>query len=86
MSNYIPDFLVKAADGTVVIVETKGRAELDLPQKMARLRQWCADATAASVTEGGVKYAFAFVDQDSFEKHRPTSFVGLRAAFTDYQS
>ena len=86
LSNYIPDFLVKTADGTVVIVETKGRAELDLPQKMARLRQWCTDATAASVTEGGVKYAFAFVDQDSFEKHKPTSFVGLRAAFTDYQS
>lgn len=90
LSNYIPDFLVKAADGTVVIVETKGRAELDLPQKMARLRQWCADATAASVAEaaggGGTTYAFAFVDQDSFEKHKPTSFSGLRAAFTDYQS
>ena len=30
-------------DGTVWIVETKGREELDLPQKMARLHQWCDD-------------------------------------------
>jgi type III restriction enzyme len=86
LSNYTPDFLVKATDGMVVIVETKGRAELDLPQKMARLRQWCADATAASATEGGATYAFVFVDQESFERHRPMSFAGLRAAFTDYQS
>jgi type III restriction enzyme len=86
LSNYIPDFLVKATDGTVVIVETKGRAELDLPQKMARLRQWCVDATAASAVEGGTTYAFVFVDQESFEKHKPTSFAALRAAFTDYQS
>ena len=48
-----PDFIVKTTDGTVWIVETKGREELDLPQKMARLRQWCDDATAASRAEGG---------------------------------
>ncbi len=34
--------------------ETKGREELDLPQKMARLRlrQWCEDATAAIRDDG----------------------------------
>jgi type III restriction enzyme len=52
ISNYVPDFLVRTTDGTVWIVETKGRVELDLPQKMARLRDWCADATAASQAEG----------------------------------
>jgi len=52
-SNYIPDFLVKTGDGTVWIVETKGREEIDLPQKLARLRQWCADATAAEFLECG---------------------------------
>jgi len=84
LSNYVPDFLVRTADATVWIVETKGRAELDLPQKMARLRQWCADATAAA--ENGVRYDFVFVDQDGFEKHPPMTFAGLVAVFTEYKS
>jgi type III restriction enzyme len=34
LSNYTPDFIVRTKDGAVWIVETKGREELDLPQKM----------------------------------------------------
>ncbi len=85
LSNYIPDFFVKTADGTVWIVETKGRAELDLPQKMARLSQWCADATSASQAEGGPAYRFVYVDQAGFEMHKPKQFAALPAAFTEYQ-
>src|SRR5690606_4248317 len=33
LSTYTPDFLVRTTDGTVWIVETKGREERDLPQK-----------------------------------------------------
>lgn len=83
LSNYVPDFLVRTADGTVWIVETKGRAELDLPQKMARLRQWCADATTAA--ENGAHYDFVFVDQSGFERNPPATFAGLATAFTEYQ-
>ena len=39
LSNYVPDFLVKTTDGSVWIVETKGREEIDLPQTMARLNR-----------------------------------------------
>ena len=85
LSTYTPDFIVRTADGTVWIVETKGREELDVPQKMARLRQWCLDATEASKAEGGPGYAFLFVDQSSFAKHRPNSFAGLTATFREYQ-
>jgi type III restriction enzyme len=46
LSTYTPDFIVRADDGSVTIVETKGREELDLPRKMARLAQWCEDATS----------------------------------------
>jgi hypothetical protein len=81
---YIPDFIVRAGDGTVWIVETKGREELDLPQKMARLKQWCADATAAD--EGGRRYDFVFVDQKGFEKHQPQTFSDLAASFMDYKA
>jgi type III restriction enzyme len=101
LSNYIPDFLVKTTDGTVWIIETKGREELDLPQKMNRLRQWCEDATTASradecmdargrathgaVAEGGTTYRFVYVDQQGYERNPPANFAGLATAFRDFQ-
>lgn len=85
LSNYIPDFIVRTTDSRVWIVETKGREELDLPQKMARLRQWCIDATEASAQLGGPQYGFVYVDQDSFEAHKPKSFAGLVSAFREFQ-
>ena len=85
LSTYTPDFIVRTFDGTVWIVETKGREELDLPQKLARLRQWCTDASAASKLEDGVVYRFVYVDQSGFEEHRPRSFGALAASFTQYQ-
>jgi type III restriction enzyme len=85
LSNYIPDFIVRTADGVVWIIETKGRAELDLPQKMQRLSQWCADATAACAIDTGTVYRFVYVDQGGFERHRPTTFTALPASFRDYQ-
>jgi len=86
LSNYVPDFVVKATDGVVYIVETKGRAELDLPQKMLRLRQWCQDASATSRAEGGPEYRFVYVDQTGYERNPPKDFAGLRAAFSDFQA
>lgn len=84
LSTYTPDFLVRTTDGTVWIVETKGREEIDLPQKMERLKQWCADATAA---EGnGTAYGFVYVDQAGFEKHTPKTFADLENAFIEYKN
>ncbi len=83
LANYTPDFIVRTGDKRVWVVETKGRAELDLPQKMARLKQWCADATAAE--ENSQQYDFVFVDQTSFEKHAPKTFSTLATTFTDYK-
>jgi type III restriction enzyme len=84
LSTYTPDFIVRTMDGKVWIIETKGREELDLPQKMERLKQWCADATAAE--ENGTIYDFVFVDQDSFEKHTPKAFADLITSFTEYKT
>lgn len=83
LSTYTLDFIVRTTDGTVWLVETKGREELDLPQKMARLKLWCADATAAE--ENGRRYDFVFVDQAGFEKHTPSTFAALAACFTEYK-
>ena len=85
LSNYVTDFFVKTTDGTVWVVETKGREERDLPQKMARLRQWCVDATQASKIEGGPTYRFVYVDQPGYERNPPQSFAGLVASFTEFQ-
>ena len=85
LSTYTPDFIVRDVAGAVWIVETKGREELDLPQKMARLRQWCADATAASVVEGGPRYGFVYVDQQGFDQHKPHSLAALVNSFREYQ-
>lgn len=85
LSNYTPDFIVRTKDGKVFIIETKGREELDVPQKMKRLKQWCEDATEAGKEDGGPEYGFVYVDEGSFRKHKPTTFAGLVASFTEYQ-
>jgi type III restriction enzyme len=85
LSTYTPDFIVRDTSGTVWIIETKGREELDLPRKMARLKQWCADATAASLADGGPSYRFLYVDQKSFDRATPTTLSALANSFTEYQ-
>lgn len=63
-------------------VETKGQEDLDVPLKMARLRQWCEDINRV---QQRVKYSFVFVDQENFEKYKPVSFKTLMAGFREYQ-
>lgn len=60
--------------------------ELDLPRKIARLAQWCIDATAASRAQGGPAYRFAYVDQDGFDRHPPATLGELMTMFREYQS
>lgn len=82
ISNYYPDFLVKVNAATIFIVETKGREDLDVPLKMARLRQWCEDINRA---QQAVRYDFVYVDEEGFEKYRPASFAALVNSFRDYK-
>lgn len=82
ISNYYPDFLVKLSAKRLVIVETKGQEDLDVPQKMARLRQWCEDINRI---QKDVEYDFVFVDQESLDKYRPTSFKQLVMGFRKYK-
>lgn len=82
ISNYYPDFIVRVSDGRVVIVETKGQEDLDVPPKMERLRQWCDDVNRA---QQKVVYDFAFVDDEGFAKYPPKTFEGLLATFRQYK-
>ena len=85
LATYTPDFVVRTTDGPVWIVETKGREELDVPQKMTRLRQWCADATEASIATDGTHYGFVYVDQDGFKAQKWPSFGAVVSAFHEYR-
>jgi type III restriction enzyme len=82
ISNYYPDFMVKLSAKEIFIVETKGQADLDVPLKMARLKQWCEDINRVQTD---VKYGFVYVDQEGFEKYKPVSFRKLVAGFAEYQ-
>ncbi len=66
ISNYYPDFFVKVSANEVVIVETKGQEDLDVPLKMARLKQWCDDINQA---QNAARYDFVFVNEVGFKKN-----------------
>ena len=82
ISNYYPDFLVKLSDNRIVVVETKGQEDLDVPPKMERLRQWCEDINRI---QADATYDFVFVDEESFDRYEPKSFTELLDGFTEYK-
>ena len=82
ISNYYPDFVVKLTDGRVIVVETKGREDLDVPLKMQRLSQWCEDVNKVSPN---AIYDFVYVDQENFDAYRPETFQQLLDGFTEYR-
>ena len=74
LSNYIPDFFVQDDRRRVWIVETKGRAELDLPRENGAAAAMVRDATRRErANAAGPDYRFVYVDQDGFEAHPPTT-------------
>jgi type III restriction enzyme len=83
ISNYYPDFIVKQSNKRIVIVETKGQEDLDVPLKMERLRLWCADINRV---QSEVKFDFVFVDMEGFEKYKPSNFQSLLKGFTKYKT
>jgi type III restriction enzyme len=82
ISNYYPDFLVKLTGNRIVVVETKGREDLDVPLKIERLRQWCEDLNAI---QKEVKYDFVYVDQEGFETYPPKTFQQLLDGFQEFK-
>ncbi len=82
ISNYYPDFIVKKSEKEMFIIETKGLEDLDVPLKMARLKQWCADVNQA---QKEIMFDYVFVDEESFHKYRPTSLKQLVNTFREYR-
>jgi len=82
ISNYYPDFIVKCSSDSIIIVETKGLEDLDVPLKMKRLREWCVDINKA---QPDIHYDYIFVDEESFNKYKPKNFEALLSGFRDYK-
>lgn len=83
ISNYYPDFIVKKNDQEIVIVETKGQVDLDVPLKMERLKQWCRDVNGVQST---IRYDFVYVDEESYERYHPKTFSEVMKSFTVYKA
>ena len=82
ISNYYPDFFVKTSEKELYIVETKGLEDLDVPLKMARLKQWCEDINKA---QNKVKYKHLFVEETVFKMSKLNSFTDAIDTFKTYQ-
>ena len=82
ISNYYPDFIVKKNHKEIYIIETKGLEDLDVPEKMERLKLWVQDINKA---QSNLKFDYVFVDQEGFEKYRPKNFEELIAGFGKYK-
>lgn len=82
IANYYPDFIVKKSGHEIVIVETKGQADLDVPLKMQRLKQWCEDMNRI---QQAVHFDFIYVGDDHFTQYKPRSFTELMQGFTKYK-
>ena len=81
-SNYYPDFIVRVNEKETVIIETKCQEDLDVPQKMNRLKQWCEDINKA---QNKIKFDFIYVDEDSFHKYKPKIFRDVLKGFREYK-
>ncbi|OSS41652.1 Type 3 restriction-modification enzyme helicase subunit [Desulfurella amilsii] len=63
---YYPDFVVSTDKDEHIIIETKGREDVDVEHKDKRIKLWCEDATNLMKS----KWSFIRVDQADFEKYR----------------
>jgi len=73
---YYPDFIVETKNEEFLIIETKGRIDIDVEAKDNRARIWCEDVTSLT----GNEWWFMRVDQEDFERYRFKSIKEL--AFT----
>ena len=73
---YYPDFVVAIDKSERLIIETKGREDVDVEPKDKRIEKWCKDATGLS----GSKWSFIRVDQADFGKYRLKSVKELISA------
>ena len=76
IKNYYPDFVVKASENDIYIIETKGREDLDDIRKKQRLYQWITDINSE---QNEKNYTALYVKQINYDKYLPGNFGELVA-------
>ena len=77
MRSYEPGFAVTDMFGSHLLVETKGREDVDVTHKDRAARTWCENATLPT----GTAWDYVKVPQGDFERLRPADLADLRLAF-----
>jgi len=70
---YEPDFVAVVTEGTHYLIETKGREDVDVPNKDRAAILWCENATRLT----GIKWQYIKVRQKEYEKLEPSEFMDL---------
>jgi len=76
---YYPDFVVSTKENGHLIIETKGRVDIEVEHKDKRMKLWCEDATKLSKS----KWSFKRIDQEDFDKYRFKSINELISTLKD---
>ncbi len=63
LAHYTPDFVIWKNDGRYVMLETKGRVDIDVPLKIRAAMAWCQAAS-----DGGIKWEYLYVPQEIFSQ------------------
>lgn len=58
------------------------QVDLDVPLKMARLKQWCNDLNKIQLE---VDYWFVYIDMEGYEKYQPKTFEALVKSFARFK-
>ncbi len=74
-TTYTPDFLVRNTKGHYYLVETKGRADRDVPAKARAAVEWCKAASTRKA-----RWEYIYVPGELFEQVRRTSIDELKRA------
>ena len=76
---YYPDFVVELLVGDKIIVETKGRVDVDVKHKDERIKIWCEDASNMT----GEKWLFLRINQELFERYRFKNLANVISILAD---
>ncbi|HLJ55977.1 MAG TPA: DEAD/DEAH box helicase family protein [Chthonomonadaceae bacterium] len=72
---YVPDFLVRAADGVHYLVETKGQQDAAVPAKAQAAVAWCASASSKETP-----WKYLFIPMSVFDANTEFSIEALARA------
>ena len=74
LAHYTPDFLMLLDSGKYVMLETKGRVDIDVPLKIRAADAWCRAASHSSL-----EWRYLYVPQEVFAKIDDTRLETLES-------